>query len=116
MATLTAAEIETNLRQANPVIQDNVNGVNVVLNQQQYDARIASWVAAELANQDAAAQQDALRQLRQQVRVARTRLQQIRDTTGTPTNAQRDQAIKDIATYLDGLIGVLIDLNIIERQ
>lgn len=98
------------------VLTSDVNGETVTLTEPERLARINEWADATLAAEQEADAQAALKELRRQVRLARTRLQQIRDASGTFTNAQRDAAIKDVARYLDGLIGVLIDLNLIERN
>jgi hypothetical protein len=112
----TPEQIEARLRQQFPVVTERVNGVDAALGPAAYEAKIAEWVANELAAQQAAADEEARRELRRQVRIARTRLQQIRDATGAFSNAQRDAAIKDVARILDGLIGVVVDLALIERE
>jgi hypothetical protein len=110
LATITA-----NLKAAYPTLAQTVNGATSTLTQTQYDARIAEMAQAELDRQVAADTAATQKALRDQVRTARTRLQQIRDATpGTATNVQRDQAISDIANYLDKLIGALIDRGIVE--
>lgn len=96
------------------VLTESVNGEVVTLSASERDALLTTWATNERQRQldnEAAA---ALKELRRQVRLARTRLQQIRDATPPFTNAQRDAATQDIARYLDGLIGVLIDLRLIE--
>jgi len=61
------------------------------------------------------AEEEAARAQAEQVRLARTRLSQIATAT-TFTAAQRDAAIKDTARILNGVIGVLIDRALIERD
>lgn len=112
----TSAQIETRLRAEYAVLTERVNGEDVTLDQVAYDATIAEWVKAELAVQQAAAHDAARAGLRRQVRTARTRLQQIAGASGSFSNAQRDAAIEDVARILDGLIGVVIDLALIERE
>lgn len=110
--------IETRLRLLHPTITTQVNGTDTVHGpgDAEYEDTMDRWAESERQFQLDAEAEAALRELRRQVRVARTRLQQIAGATGTFTNAQRDQATKDIARFLDGLIGVLIDLDLIERE
>lgn len=111
----TPAQIEARLRAEYPTLTARVNGEDVALSPAAYEAKIAEWVLAELAAQQAADDEAARKDLRRQIRLARTRLQAIRDAASF-TNAQRDAAIRDTARILDGLIGVLIDLTLVERE
>jgi hypothetical protein len=112
LATITA-----NLQATYPTLTQVVNGTVSTLNQTDYAARIADMANAELARQLADDESVAEKTLRDQVRTALARLNQIESVTpGTVTNTQRDQAIIDIATYLDKLIRVLIDRKLIEAS
>ena len=93
-----------------------VNGVPQTLSGAEYDAWIAESVQNVLAQQALQATEDGQKAVRSQVRAARTRLQQINTATPPFTTTQRDQAIQDIAGYLDKLIGVLIDQRVIEAS
>ena len=98
------------------VLTRTVNGETHTLSADEREARITDMADAIQQSQLDAEVLTALKDTRRQVRLARTRLQQIRDASGAFTNAQRDAATKDLARYLDGLIGVLIDLALIERS
>lgn len=111
LATITA-----NLKATYPTLSATVNGVSSTLDAAAYDARIAEMADAELARQQAADAAAAKKALRDAVRTARTRLQQIATATPPFTTTQRDAAIQDTANILDKLIGVLIDLRQIEAS
>ena len=108
--------IEARLRTEYPTLTVRVNGTNTPLALAAYDLRIAEMAVAERKAQLAGEADAALKDLRRQVRTARTRLQQIATAAPPFSNTQRDAAIQDTARFLDGLIGVLIDLNLIERN
>jgi hypothetical protein len=109
----TRAEIEAGFRAQYPTMTEQVNGEDRLLTAPEYEARLAGWVDAELARQQELDAEAARKETRRQVRLARARLQQIRDAASF-TTAQRDAAIKDLARILDGLILVVIDLALIE--
>lgn len=109
----TRAEIEAAFRASDPVMRVTEDGVERVLSVPEYEARLAEWVETKLAAELAADAEAARKELRRQVRAARTRLQAIRDTTSF-SNASRDAALRDLTRVLDGLIGVLIDRALIE--
>ena len=114
----TTQQIEARLR-ADPayaVLTRVVNGAAQTLTAAERDARIAEEAAAIRQQHLDAEAAAALKTLRAQVRTARARLQQIHTAAPPFSNAQRDAAIQDTARFLDGLIGVLIDLNLIERE
>ena len=110
------ATIEARLRTEYPTLTARVDKQDVPLDQGAYDARIAEMAVAERQAQLDAEADAARKELRRQVRVARTRLQQIATAVPPFSNAQRDAAIQDTANYLDRLIGILIDANLIEAS
>lgn len=113
----TQQQAEARLRGRYPQPQvASINGEDVAMTQAAYDAWIAASATAEVATQVEAEAEMARLEVRRQVRAARTRLQQIEAAGGALTNAQRDQGIKDIARIVDRVIGVLIDLRLVERE
>lgn len=74
----------------------------------EYEADIAAWVEQHLAAEVEIEAEAGRAELRRQVPLARTRLQEIADVAGAPTAAQRDAAIRDIARILDRLIGAVV--------
>lgn len=110
----TRQQIETRLRAEYPEMKAIENGVERTLGKAEYDATMTEWVENEFVRQLAEDAETARKETRRQVRAARVRLQQIAGASGTFTNAQRDAAIKDVARFLDGTIGALIDLSLIE--
>lgn len=110
----TREQIEAQIRADNPApLHELVNGEVLEVTGAAYDAQIAIWVDNTLAQQIAEDGEAARVERRRQVRIARTRLQQIRDATSF-TNAQRDAALRDLARIVDGIIEAMIDTKIIE--
>lgn len=113
----TREEIDARLRLEHPEIAVVENKVRRVLDPAAYEVRLAQWVDAELARQGREDEDEARRQLRRQVRLALTTLNDnIALLSGTPTAAQVRGCVLDNARVLRGLISVLIDLALIERE
>src|SRR5574338_814133 len=102
------ATIEVRLRTEYPTLTAVVNKQTVTLDQTACNARIGEMAVAVQQAELAAEAEAARKALRDAVRAARTRLNQIATATPPFTNTQRDAAIQDIANYPNKLIGVLI--------
>lgn len=97
-------------------LKHHVNGEDVPLSVAERDAMLTEWATNERQRQLDAEAEDARKALRQQVRTALTRLDQIATATPPLTSAQRDAAIQDMARFQARLIRALIDLRLIERE
>ena len=112
METLEQIQARFRIEYPFPQFRD-VDGVPVSMTQQEYDQWILESAQSELARQQEEAAEAARRELRRQVRQARNRLTAIENTSSFTTNS-RDNAIRDTAMILNGLIGIIIDAKIIE--
>lgn len=111
----TLPQITAALTAAYPTLSVTANGVSATLSQSAYDARIAEMAAAELANQQAADAAAGKKAVRRQARLALATLAtNITLLTGAPTQAQVKGCVLDNAKILQGLIQVLIDLQLVE--
>lgn len=110
------ATIEVRLRTEYPALTAVINKQPVTLDAAAYERRIGEMAVAVQQQQLAAEAEATRKALRDAVRTARTRLNQIATATPPFTNTQRDAAIQDIANYLNKLVGVLIDRGQIEAS
>lgn len=112
----TAQQIETRLRATYPTMTETVNGVERTLMTPEYDAKMAEWVAAELARQQEADDAASKKALRRQVRLALATLTtDLATLGGSPTQAQVRTIVQHNCQILQGLIQTLIDLRLVER-
>ena len=113
----TIQEIQDDLKLAYPTLTVNINGVDSVLDQSAYDARIATMAYAVLAQQQSAEAEATKKSLRDQVRLALDTLTtDITTLTGTPTNAQVVASLVRTDRILKNLIQVLVDRQIVEAS
>jgi hypothetical protein len=114
----TLAQIDARMRTEYPTLKVVVNGVESVLGQAAYDARIAEMAQFVLAGQLADEAEAARKDMRRQVRLALTALDAdiVTLNTGSPTLAQMRPMLERTDRTIVGLIRALIDLRLIEQS
>lgn len=115
----TLEQITTRLKAEYPTLYGSANGERYELPPKEYEEEIARWAANEreqhLADEAEATRKDARRQIRAGLTALNADIATLAGTSGL-TVAQMRPMLLRTNRALVGLVAILIDLNLIERE